>query len=404
MKKMITFHMALKNLQRRPIRSFSMVFFVFMMAASMFLCTVLTDSMSESLDKTLNRMGADVIVVPEEYEKDMADALFQGNISSFSFDKKWLAEIQGVEGIKQSSPQLYLKTLAADCCSTAVQLIAFEPETDFIITSWLANDGIAMPKTGEVIVGSKITPEEDDTVVFFGEPYKVVGQLEETRSSYDACVFMTYETADAIVHSEQWINTFGSAAEAENLVSCLMIRAEEGVDKNDIATFVNYRLSKDCPVRAYTMNGLLSSTMDSVTSMDNYSHILMALISILVIAALLCIFTITINERTKEFGILASLGANSKKLASLVLNEGLLIGLAGGLIGVVFSIAALLIFGNTIVVTLEIPKLITALDYMLLLGLKCVLLALAVSLLASLYSAWKVSSNDLDTLIKGEEM
>ncbi len=404
MKKFVTFNMALKNLQRRPVRSWCMIFFVFMLAASLFFCTVLTDSMSESLEKTTNRMGADVIVVPEEYEKDMADSLFQGNISSFSFDKKWLEEITGVPGIKQASPQLYLKTLAADCCSTSVQLIAFDPETDFIITSWLADDGIEMPKKGEVIVGSKITPEEDGSVVFFNVPYQVKGQLEETRSSYDACVFMTYETADEIVNSDKWVETFGEAGSAENLVSCLMIRAEQGVDKKDIAGQINYRLSKDCPVRAYTMNGLLSGAMNTVNSMGNYSTILMILISILVIAALVCIFTITINERTKEFGILASLGAGSGKLAGLVLSEGFMIGLAGGLIGVVFSIVGLLIFSNTIVVLMDIPKLISAVDYMLILGLKCMALALGVSLAASLYSAWKVSRNDLDTLIKGEEM
>ena len=128
------------------------------------------------------------------------------------------------------------------------------------------------------------------------------------------------------------------------------------------------------------------------------------IVFILVIAALVCIFTITINERTKEFGILASLGAGSGKLAGLVLSEGCMIGLAGGLIGVIFSIVGLLIFGNTIVVLMDIPKLITALDYLLILGLKCMALALVVSIVASLYSAWKVSLNSLDTLIKGEEM
>ena len=404
MKGFVTQSIALKNLKRRPVRSWCMIFFVFMLASSLFLSSVLTDSLSDSLEKTTNRMGAHVIVVPEEYEKDMSDALFQGEISSFTFDRKWVDSILTVEGIAKASPQLYLKTLAADCCSTSVQLIAFDPETDFIVTSWLKDDGIELPKKGEVIVGSKITPEEDGNVMFFNEPYKVVGQLEATRSSYDACVFMTYETANEIVHSDKWIETFGEAGEAENLVSCLMIRAESGVEIQDIATRINYRLDKDCPVRAYTMNGLLSGAMNTVNSMDNYSSILMVLISVLVIAALVCIFTITINERTKEFGILASLGAGSKKLAGIVLSEGVLIGLAGGLIGVIFSIAALLIFGNTIVVLLDIPKLNSELLYLLALGLRCMVLALVVSVAASLYSVWKVSRNHLDALIKGEEI
>ena len=396
--------MALKNLQRRPVRSWCMIFFVFMLASSLFLSTVLVDSMSDSLEKTTNRMGADIIVVPEEFERDMADSLFQGHISYFTFDKKWVEDIMTSEGIRLASPQLYLKTLEADCCSTSVQLIAFDPETDFIVTSWLQDDGIDLPKRGEVIVGSKVTPEDDGNIIFFNQPYKVVGQLEPTRSNYDTCVFMTYETADEIVHSKNWEKTFGKTGEAENLVSCLMIRTEEDMDKKDIAANINYRLDRDCPVQAYTMNGLLSGAMDTVNSMGNYSGILTALISVLVIAALVCIFTITINERTKEFGILASLGAGSKNLAGIVLSEGVLIGLTGGLIGVAFSTAVLLIFGNTIVVTLDIPKLNTGALYLAILGGKCLLLSLVVSIAASLYSAWKVSRNHLDALIKGEEM
>ena len=404
MKKFVAQTMALKNLQQRPVRSWCMIFFVFMLSASLFLSTVLIDSMKNSLEKTTNRMGADVIVVPKEHERAMADSLFQGTISYFTFDKEWVEPIASLKGIKYASPQLYMKTLAADCCSTSVQLIAFEPETDFIISSWLQDDNIQMPKRGEVIVGSKVTPEEGGKVRFFGEPYKVVGQLEKTRTNYDNCVFMTYETAQEIMNSEIWQKTFGSTTDADQLVSCLMIRVEEGVEATDIANAVKFRLSDDCPVTAYTSNGLMSGAMQTVNSMDGYSTILITLISILVIAALLCIFTITINERTKEFGILASLGAGSNQLAAIVLTEGVLIGLAGGLIGAVFAAVALLIFGNTVVVLLQIPKLNTEVLYLLVLGFKCIALSLLVSIAASLYSAWKVGRNRLDTLIKGEEI
>ena len=63
MKKFVTLNMAMKNLQRRPVRSWCMIFFVFMLAASLFLSTVLTDSLSDSLEKTTNRTAL------EEYKK-----------------------------------------------------------------------------------------------------------------------------------------------------------------------------------------------------------------------------------------------------------------------------------------------------------------------------------------------
>ena len=45
MKQFIIQKMAVKNLTRRPVRSWSMIFFVFMLSFSLMLSTVLVDSM-----------------------------------------------------------------------------------------------------------------------------------------------------------------------------------------------------------------------------------------------------------------------------------------------------------------------------------------------------------------------
>jgi len=401
---MITQIVALKNLQRRPVRTWCMVFFVFMLAASLFMSSVLVDSMEASLEKTVNRIGADVIVVPKEYESSMADSLFMGELCNFSFDSKWVEDIKNVDGIEAISPQLYMQTMSASCCDSAVQLIAFDPETDFIVSSWLEDDGIKMPGRGEFIVGSSITPGDSGTMKFFNVEYKVIGQLEKTGTSYDSCVFMNYDTAQDMMNGETWVKFFGATPDVRQMVSSLMIRAEEDMPITTIAGAINFKLPDGSPVSAYTTNGIMSDAMASVESMGSYTRILMGLISVLVVAALLCIFTITINERTKEFGILASLGADSNKLSGIVLTEGFMIGLAGGLIGTAVSVAVIMIFGGTIVNVMELPQLNSDIAYMLMLGLKCTGLALVVSVAASLYSAWKVSRNNLDALIKGEEM
>lgn len=62
--------------------------------------------------------------------------------------------------------------------------------------------------------------------------------------------------------------------------------------------------------------------------MTGYCTVLMALILVLVATALVTVFTITMNERTEEFGILASLGVSSRRLGGIVLTEGSIIGLA----------------------------------------------------------------------------
>lgn len=123
-------------------------------------------------------------------------------------------------------------------------MIAFEPETDFVVSAWLAESDIKMPERGEMIIGSQITPEKEDEVIFFNEPFKVVGHLERSGTNYDTCVFMTYETAQEIMSSEKWYETFRERPDSSQLVSSLMIRAKEGTDVKALARTINFRLAE----------------------------------------------------------------------------------------------------------------------------------------------------------------
>lgn len=395
---------ALKNLKRRSVRTLCMVFFAFMLSACLFCCSVLTDSMESSLQNTTDRLGADIIVVPEEYEGEMADSLFMGELCSFDFDKKWADTISQLEGVDQCTPQLYMASLAADCCSAATQMIVFDPQTDFIVTPWLEEAGLPLPGEGEMYIGALINPPEPDSIKFFGENYSVIGRLERTNTSYDTCVFMTADTAEQIRSSQGWADAFGEPEQsAHDLVSSLMIRVEEGSDAKAIARAINYSI-EGAPVKAYTTNGIFSGVLRSVESMDGYTRVLMGVLLVLVVVALASVFTITINERTVEFGILSSLGVGAGRLSGIVLAEGLVIGLVGGFLGAVGAFAGLELFSTPIKVMLSIPRLDTSWQYLLPLAGTCIGLSVAVSLLSSLYSAWKVGRSRLDGLLKGEEL
>ena len=182
-----------------------------------------------------------------------------------------------------------------------------------------------------------------------------------------------------------------------------MIRVEEGADAKAIARQINFSI-EGAPVKAYTTNAILSGAIDSVESMSGYTNVLIWLMVILVTAALASVFTITMNERTKEFGILSCLGVSSEKLSGIVLTEGAVIGLTGGLLGAGLAFACIMIFEVPLKLALELPRINTSLSFLLSLGLKCLGLSLGVSLLSSLYSAFKVGRADLDGLIKGEEL
>ena len=109
------------------------------------------------------------------------------------FDKSWYSQVEHIEGIEQASPQLYLASLSADCCSEPIQLIAFEPETD-LLYSMDEKLGIQKLNDDEVIIGNAMSAEVGDLYKFFGKNVKVAGKLERTGTGYDHCAFMNFHT------------------------------------------------------------------------------------------------------------------------------------------------------------------------------------------------------------------
>ena len=71
MKKLNIPKISMHNLQRYKIRTSIMVIFTMIIVGMTFTSTILLKSMEKSIDNTIDRIGADIIVVPSEYEDDM---------------------------------------------------------------------------------------------------------------------------------------------------------------------------------------------------------------------------------------------------------------------------------------------------------------------------------------------
>lgn len=381
-----------------------MIFFVWALAFCLFISSVLLDSFSDSLDRTLDRLGADIIVVPQEFAREAADSLFLGELNSFSFDRKWLEPLSQIEGIEALTPQTYLTSLDATCCSVPTQMIVIDPETDFIIKPWLEAEGLPLPTRGQLYIGQQIIRPQTQKLSFFGEDYEIIGQLERTNTSFDTCVFMTTETAQDVMDSDLYLDAFGKPEHAaKDLVSSVMIKAEEGTDSKAIARRINFLL-EDAPIRAYATLDMFADFSNSVQSLGNYSDLLLGILVVLVIIALLSVFSITVNERTHEFGVLSILGVAKSRLSLLIMLEGLLLGLVGSVLGVLSAGLGLYIFKIPLMLALNIPRLNASPGYYLCLGLRCLLFALAISLLASLYSALRIGKTSSVNLLRGGEM
>ena len=92
------------------------------------------------------------------------------------------------------------------------------------------------------------------------------------------------------------------------------------------------------PVRFTDAASILSSTMGQMVDIISYVLITFASISLIVSSIMIGIITyVSVIERTKEIGVLRSIGARKKDIAQVFNAETILIGLIAGLFGVLIS-------------------------------------------------------------------
>jgi putative ABC transport system permease protein len=102
-------------------------------------------------------------------------------------------------------------------------------------------------------------------------------------------------------------------------------------------------------------------------------------------------FSVTANERKKEFAVLRILGATRKKLAGILLNESLFASMAGGIIGVAAAAAVVFPFNVYIGDRLGLPYLQPQISVVLGILALSLFLSFLVGPLASAHSAIKIS-------------
>ena len=400
MKRISILKLAFRNLTHRRVRTSFLAAFVFILAASLMTSNVLTESMEKCIDRTVDRIGADVIVAPEEFSAELSDSLFSGERCSFYFDRQFIGDIEGVDGIEQLSPQLYIATMSASCCSVPIQIVAFEAKTDFIVQPWIEEIGIKDLKKGQVVVGSRVEAKQGEMISFFGDDYEVAGKLDPTETSYDNCAFMDFETAYMLFESET-IKYISDISDPSKVVSLLMIRSKEDVDPKDIANEINYQL--DTPLQAFTPASIFDQVSNTLSQMQSYSVLLIVLLFVMAVLALICIFNITVSERKREFGILMSVGTQKAKIFQMLILEAGIIGVAGGILGIAIAGGGIYIFQEQIILKLDMPYLISGVKEYTQIALRGMVLSVATSMLSTLYAAVKLTRTEPFQLIQEVE-
>lgn len=385
--------LAWKNTSANSFRSWVVFLCAALMAGFAVAATIVIGGAQKSLNLALERLGADVIVVSSGAEHLMENAFLFGVPARIWMPRETVDQVAALPGVEAVSPQFFLSTLrGATCCSVPEMfLIAYDPETDFTLRPWLEDHLEGGLGLQEAVGGAFVyVPVDPGYIQIYGTHIHLKGQLEQTGTGLDQSMFFTFETAYEIARRSPEL-ALEDLVIPEDSVSAVMVKAGPGVSPAEVSRQIQAALPD---VAAVESNNLFHSQRLEILAL------LQSVIALLAVAWLLStglvglVFSMAVNERRQEIGVLRALGLPRPFVLRSLLSEGLILALAGGLCGIALFVFAVYLFKNLLVQMMGFPFLIPSPLALLGLAAGALLLTLGSVLAGAMLPTLRISRMD----------
>ena len=393
----------LENLKRKPFRTAALVIVVMMLTLAFFGGSLLSMNLRNGLRSMQERMGADLMVVPQDTGAKAEALLTNGGSNTFYFTNDIENLVSKADGISRVTAQTYISSLAAACCDEKVQIIGFNPATDFVITPWITSQFDGTLKDGEVVAGSNISVSGNNTIKLYGHEFPVAAQLARPAPVWTIRCSSICPPSPSIV---SYSSSVGHTAIPGRIRRQGGLRDPHQVKDGYDAKQVSLNITKESGLEGLGFvypGGVTATTKTNLDALVGYVTLFVAVFWIMGLIVLLAVFASAMNERKKEFAAYRIMGATRGTLIALIVKESALIGLVGGVIGIAGASLAVFPFNTLISRQLQLPYLQTdALKVVALVAISLVF-AVATGLLASIVTAVKLSAPETYlTLREGE--
>ena len=396
---------AIKNLRGNMSRSLSLFLIMFVLSGALLAITLLHAGLRDSVERSRQRLGADIMVVPSGQSGAAREVFLVGSAGSFTmpgasaFPQAVLASYPGVAAV---SPQLFVVSAPLPCCSVSdTMIVGFDPETDFVITPWVRERSGTGRRQGpdEALVGADILAGIGGRLKLFGREFTIIGKLERTDLRYlDSGIFIPLEGVRNMVRESKQ-KARKSLSIGHDEISCLLIRMGETGNAERTAL----RLEHDYPDRkALVVSQLVRANAGALSVPLKGMSVLFALqwaVSLFLIGV---VHAFSIDGRRAEFGILKALGATDKSILSLLIAEAALLSGAASLAGIGTGSLLSRAFADHLRQAVDIPLQLPGGHMFALVAAAVFVLSLASGILPSLYSALRTSRTEPFYLIRGD--
>ena len=321
------FTLAAKNLIRRRGRTILTVLGVAIAISVLFSLLALNSGYEMELNKEVNSMGVHILAVPKGCPYEAASLIIHGGVIPKYLSASDLENVTRIQDVELATPMLlhqFLKKDEKTGKSTPHIIYGIKMEEMLRLKPWWKVEGrfFKENETRVMLVGRDLAEKENlsvGQVLPVGpnkENFTIVGILERTGDQDDQFHFFPLEEAQRVFGKEGKITTIAVKVRDVSRISAVSEEMEKVPD-----------------IQVVTMTQIMGTIMNLAGSAK--SLLLTVIVIALIISAFGIINTLlmSVNERTREFGMMKAIGASGSDIGKMVLMETVFITISGGIIG-----------------------------------------------------------------------
>lgn len=354
---------AYQSLKRSRMRTFLTTLGVAIGVASVTAILALGGGLTDVINRQLNRLGGNLIVVRPGSDVLTPSSLTipanQQNYTTSTLSEDDVAKIKAVEGVAAAAPLMTQNVTLKTDTRSLDNIIVVSTTPDFLqVSKFEARDGQFLDgetNDNTAVLGHQLAidlfgTEKPIGLTFTmrGQTLTVIGVLKPSmdpvnynRIDFDTAAIVNFAMGKQINQGRTQIQQIDISAKDTGQLGAVAAKVKETVA-------ANHSGEKDFQVTSG--QGVTNSTNDV---MRTVAAILAAIAGISLVVGgvgIMNIMLVGVAERTREIGIRKSVGATSKSIAWQFMIESVMISLLGGILGyllgyiVAFGVSTLLYF------------------------------------------------------------
>jgi len=384
---MIFFEFAKRNIRLHWLRSLLAVIGITIGVVAITSMGILGNSLVLSISNTLTSVGDTIVITPHTSFQN-----FGGGSSTSGISERDVEQIRRSSGSNAVIP-VYAggDRIAIGRDVGAATIYGLDPK-DIPLLLEVVN-GTYIRSSSGVMVGSRIAEEfnlklgsqitigsDDATAV------RVVGILKERGVGFDI------NPDFGIIASDQWFSERYGVSSYDQVI--VKVKNLDEIDR--VKSAIEEKLNRrETTVNVLDTRAILEGILSAFNQIKTFTTAIGGISLIVAGVSIFNVMMMSVTERTKEIGVIRSIGTQKSEVLKMFLDEAIILGLIGSLVGGVLSFAGGYAVSQIMLQTTEylfVPSSLINILYGMLFGV-------VTSLLSGIYPAWKAANlNPIEAL------